>query len=211
MAIIAENKGGGNYTPVEAGTYSARCYSMVHIGTVETSFEGVSKKQNKVRLTWELPTELKEFKPGEGLKPYVVSKEFTLSMHEKSSLRKILESWRGKSFTEEEAKKFDVTKLIGAECLISIIHKEVAGSNYANISSISRLPKGMNCPSQINENFIFSYDLETKKLNELLASLPDFLQTKIKSSDEWKKIESPNHSEAIETPLNIDDVNDLLF
>jgi hypothetical protein len=47
----------------------------------------------------------------------VISKEFTLSMHEKSTLRQFLESWRGKAFTEKEALSFDVTALIGKPCL----------------------------------------------------------------------------------------------
>ena len=120
MPITATNEGGGNYAPLEAGTYPARCYSMVHIGTIQEEFQGEKKTMNKVRISWELPTELKEFKQGEGEKPYVLSKEFTLSLHEKSSLRAFLKSWRGKDFTEEEAKSFDVTKLLGVTCMLSL-------------------------------------------------------------------------------------------
>jgi hypothetical protein len=56
MAIIAE-KSGSSYFLIEAGSYAARCYSMVHIGTIEEEFNGEKKKRNKVRLTWEIPSE----------------------------------------------------------------------------------------------------------------------------------------------------------
>ena len=96
MSITATNEGGQGFQPIEAGTYPARCYSMVHIGTITENINGEEKTNNKVRVTWELPTELKEFKQGEGEKPWVVSKEYNLSMHEKSSLIKDLKYWSGK-------------------------------------------------------------------------------------------------------------------
>ena len=198
MAIIAENSGNGeNYVPVDAGTYMARCFSMVHIGTVEMTWEGQVKHLNKVRLSWELPTELKEFKEGEGEKPYVISKEYTLSMHEKANLRKTLESWRGAPFTEDQAKAFDVTKLLGVECMLSIIHSvpKADGRTYANISSIAKLMKGSVCPEQISPRFEFSYDQPTAELLEKFESFPDFLKDKIKSTPEWKKAQMPETTE----------------
>jgi len=69
MKIIASNTGGTTYEPVPAGTYIARCFSMVHIGTVMETFQGESKLQNKVRLTWELPLELKVFNEERGEQP----------------------------------------------------------------------------------------------------------------------------------------------
>lgn len=43
MSITATNEGGVNYAPLEAGTYPARCYSMVHIGTIQEEFQGEKK------------------------------------------------------------------------------------------------------------------------------------------------------------------------
>ena len=154
--MIEATSSGSDFKPVDAGTYVARCYSMVHIGTVEQEYMGEKKDMNKVRITWELPTEL--YKTEEDEKPFSVSKEFTLSMHEKANLRKFLEGWRGKGFSEDEAKKFDITKLLGVPCMISIIHKtSKQGKVYAEITSASALPKGLECPPQINPNFEFTY------------------------------------------------------
>ena len=99
MAIIATTQESTLYKPLEPGNYVARCYSMVHIGTIEETINGVAKKLNKVRIGWELPTEMKVFKEEIGEQPITISKEFTLSMHEKSTLRNFLKNWRGKDFT----------------------------------------------------------------------------------------------------------------
>ena len=72
MEIIASsNPGGKTFAPVEAGNYVARCYSMVHIGTISDEYKGEKKEASKVRLTFELPTETKVFKEENGEQPYV--------------------------------------------------------------------------------------------------------------------------------------------
>jgi hypothetical protein len=186
MAIIAENKGGGNYAPIPQGNYVARCYSMIEIGTIEEEFQGEKKKAHKVRLSFEFPTEQKVFKEENGEQPYVLSKEFTLSMHEKSALRKFLESWRGKSFSEIETKSFDITVLVGKPCMINVIHKESKNGNVnAVIGSVGAMPKGLACPEQINKTQVLSYDnFDT----DLFNSLPDFLRDKIKSSAQYQRM-----------------------
>ena len=95
---------------VPSGTHVARCYSMIHIGTVEWEWQGETKYSNKIRVTFELPHEMREFSGEE--KPMVISKEYTLSLHEKSNLRRDLEGWRGKSFDSKELVNFDITNLI---------------------------------------------------------------------------------------------------
>jgi len=176
--------------PVPAGNYVARCYSMVHIGTITEEYLGEKKTMNKVRLTWELPTELKVFKEEKGEQPYVLSKDFTLSLHEKATLRKWLESWRGKAFNNQETERFDITKLVGVPCMLNVIHKEKKDGNMrADISSISAMPKGLLCPEQMNPSVIFSV-IEFDQT--VFDTFPDFLKDKIRSSKEYKEMESPN-------------------
>lgn len=208
MAIIASNNGGGNYTPIEAGNYPARCIQMVHIGTILEEIMGVKKTLNKVRLTWELPTELKEYKEGEGEKPALISKEFTLSLNEKATLRKYLASWRGKDFTEEEAKAFDLEKLIGKPCLLNVIHKQSKDGTktYAEISSVSPLAKGMVCDDQITPSTVLSYDNFDYALFE---TLPDFIKDKIKTAVEYIELTHPQNAN-VATGANDDD-SDLPF
>lgn len=206
MPITATNKGGSSYEPIPAGTYPARCYSMIHIGTIEENILGQTKKLNKVRITWELPTETKVFKEENGEQPYSISKEFTLSMNEKSNLRKFLEGWRGVSFTEKEAEAFDVTVLLGKPCLLSVIHKlSKNGNTYAEISSVSTLPKGMSCPKQVNPSFEFNYNPFSL---DKFETLPDFLKDKMKQSEEYKFAITPHITEA-EASKEMDNETDL--
>jgi len=192
MAIYAEKKDNSNFVQVEPGTYVARCYSMIEIGTIETEFNGEKKKAHKVSITWELPTELAVFNEDKGPEPFVVSKTYTLSMHEKSTLRKDLESWRGKGYTDEETKRFDITKLIGQPCLLSVIQQpgvKDPSKTYVVISSISKLMKGQECPDQINPTRILSYDNFDWKIFE---NLSDYMKDKIKSSEEFQRLQEPS-------------------
>lgn len=184
MAIIAKNTG-QNRELVPQGNYVARCYQMIEIGTVKEDYKGTPKENLKVRIGWELPTEQRVFDEAKGEQPMVISAEYTLSMGDKANLRKVLESWRGKAFTEDEAKAFDITKLLGVPCLLNVIHKtsEDGSKTYANIASASPLPKGIECPPQINDTFVLSYDnFEYVKFMEL----PDFIKEKMEVTPEYK-------------------------
>lgn len=206
MAIIAENTG-TKREPIPQGNYVARCYQMIEIGTVQEEYEGQKRILRKVRFGWELPTELRVFNEEKGEQPMVISNEYTVSMHEKAKLRALLQSWRGKVFTEEEAKSFDLTKLLGVPCMLNIIHKETPNGTYANIASISPLPKGMECPKQINETFVLSYD--TFDYGKYML-LPDFIKTKMQSSLEFQALNSPEHH-AVDEPQSNEIIQDLPF
>lgn len=192
MPIIAENTA-PDRVQVPAGNHIARCVEMIQLGTV-TEDAGIyaGKQMKKVRITWETPDEQHDF--GKGLQPFLVSKEFTLSMHEKATLRKILESWRGKAFSEEEAKQFDITKLLTKGCMLSVIHKtSQKGSVYAEISSIASLPKGFECGPQITPSRVLAFD---EWDHSIFDSLPDFVKNKIKGSKEYAAMLQPAVTEA---------------
>ena len=141
---------------VPSGTHIARCYSMIDIGTVEWEWQGETKHTQKVRLAFELPNEMRDF--GGEQKPMVIDKEYTKSLW-KSNLRKDLEGWRGKSFSNQELSGFELTDVLGSSCNVSIIHKtSKSGNEFAQIGSISSMTKGSKCPEQFNESFIFNYE-----------------------------------------------------
>lgn len=210
MPIIAANKG-THHEPIPAGNYVARCFQMIQIGTVEENIMGTMKILNKVRLGFELPTETKVFKEEHGEQPFVISKEFTLSLHEKATLRKMLESWRGKGFTEDQAKSFDITVLAEKPCMLNIIHKPSKDGSkvYAEISSISSMPKGLQCPPQVNPTVILSYDNFN---DEIFNSLPDFIKDKMKKSTEYHNMTNPDLTEdKVTGTTEPEDTDDLPF
>lgn len=193
MAIIATNKG-VKRDLIPAGNYVARCYQMIHIGTVPENYMGETKELDKVRIGWELPTELKVFSEDRGEQPLVIGKEYTLSLNEKANLRKMLASWRGKDFTEDEARQFDITVLIGKPCMLNIIHKPSVkdpSTIYEEIGSISPIPKGYPCPDAINAPFVLDYQNFDKQKFE---SLPDFIKDKMKKSNEYNELMHPTVS-----------------
>ena len=196
MGIYAESKSEFKIPP--AGTYLARCIGMIEIGTVVTEFAGEERTSHRVNITWELPEEQEIFDPDKGPQPFVVSKEYNLSMHEQSALRKDLESWRGRGYTPEEAKRLDITKLLGQPCILTVVHqpgKKDPSRMYPKIENISKLMKNQVCPPQVNPTKILCFeDFDW----EVFSSLPDFLKDKIKQSEEFRQLQSPGsvHNEA---------------
>lgn len=192
-----------------AGNHIARCYQMIEIGTVTEIIMNKSQTLRKVRIGWELPLETREFTEGDGEKPFVISKEYTLSMHEKSNLRKDLKAWRGKDFSEQEAKSFDITKLLGVPCMLNIIHQPSKDGTkvYANIAGVTPMPKGVVCPPQFNDTIELSYDDFD---NEFFETLPDFIKDKMKTSVEYAGLKKPNethvHEPVLETAEGVDDL-----
>ena len=214
VSIIATSQGGANFEPLEAGVYPARCYSMIHMGTIKESFNGEDKLMNKVRLTFELPTEMEVFKEENGPQPKVLSKEFTLSLSDKANLLAFLNSWRGKALTDDERKSFDITVLVGATCMLTISHKtSKQGKTYAEISGIGKLMKGMVIDEQINPSVIFSVNSFNP---ELFDKFPDFLKEKIQSSVEFQAqmnvgANVPEVVNHVSNPLPVEEADDLPF
>lgn len=180
---VKENQGGG-YPPIEAGSYRAICYSIVVLGT--TYNEVFDNVQKKIMFTWELPDERIEV-DGED-KPRAISATYTLSLNEKANLRKTLESWRGKQFTAEELRGFDITKVLGAPCMISTTTgTNTLGKQYAKVTGVSRLPKGMEVPKDTeNPKVVFDISNDACPLEDM-EKLPNFVQERIKQSEEYKR------------------------
>jgi len=191
MAIIAKSTGESTQRElIPAGTYVARCYSVVHLGHVTQKYMGEEKVVDLVRFTWELPTELRCFNQDKGMQPCAISKEMTLSLNEKSNLRQLLNSWRGKALTEKEAESFDLARLIGQPCMINLIHqpsKTNPEKVYERIAAVMPMMKGMTCPPQHNPSMEFSV-LEFDRTK--FETLPAFLQEMITGSTEYKAMMS---------------------
>lgn len=192
MPVAKEAK---TYDPAPAGTHIARCYGCVSLGTQHSE---QFADTFKVLLLFELPHErLQSQEYGE--KPMTISKEYSLSLGKKSNLRKHLDSWRGRSFSEEELKGFEVSNVVGAACQITVVHSTSGnGNTYAKIESITGLAKGMSCPPQ--EHASIKYELEHGK-NDVFKNLPEWIQKKIESCEEWKPQEAASApAETVQQP-----------
>jgi hypothetical protein len=138
MAIVA--KKGATYPVCPGGSHIGVCIDVVDLGMVKSTYSGKTKTQHKIRIIWSVG-ELRD----DG-KPHQVSKRYTLSLHEKSALRKDLESWRGQPFTDAQLEGWDVEGVIGVGAMLSVVENAQGGSIYANVAAIMLPPKGMALP-----------------------------------------------------------------
>ena len=167
---------------IPEGSYPAVCCGLVDIGTQHVNYKDAEKEQKQITVMWELVGETIE-RPDGTSEARAISKTYTKSLSERSSLYKDLVSWRGREFTAEEMNAFDLRSVLGAPCLLSIVHRKTDNGTYANISGIMRLPRGMEPPKGERKALLF--DVEDC-VPEELARLPEWLQKRVRESAEWK-------------------------
>jgi len=172
----------GSYELCPAGNHLAVCNRLIDLGTQKVDYEGQVKMQRKIFIGWVIPAETTE----DG-RPFGIGKRYTLSMHEKSAMRKDLESWRGKKFTAEELGPqgtFNLENLIGKACFLSVVHNTRDQKTYANINAVASLPKGMTAPTGDWEECFLSlepdefepivFDTVGERLRETIKTSPEF-------------------------------------
>lgn len=185
MALIASGSN-KDFKPVPEGNHTARCYHIVDLGTQESTYDGESRLAHKVMICWELNGEADDGSPlaSDDGKPFTVNKQYTMSLGKKATLRADLESWRGQAFTDDELKGFDISKLLGVYCMVTVKHDKKDDKTYVNVASVSRWPAALKnnkfepyYPGQI-------FDIDSRDMG-VFDALPEWMQDKIKSSLEW--------------------------
>ena len=179
MSLTISENATTDYAPPEAGTFAARCASLIDLGTQTSVWEGEEKRAHKVLISFEVLDTDNRRSDGS---PHLVSKRFTASLHAKAGLRKFLESWRGRPFTAEELAGFDLKAVVGLTCLVGIVHEAKGDKVYANLSSVMKLPKGMPAPS--GEIVPVSFDMAAPDW-QVFAGLSSRLQAQIAESPEF--------------------------
>jgi hypothetical protein len=214
MSLVAKSEGSSsNFVPVPTGMHLARCYRIIDLGTQESTYMGNVKHLPKVMFQFEVHSE-----DGEGNAtvtskgdPMTVSKNFTLTLAEKSTLRKDLQTWRGKDFTADELKGFELKNVLGQWAMISVVETENNGKTYTNIATINPVPSNIRkvgLPDGHNDLKLFSIaDADLA----LFESFSDGLKDKIRKSPEWERLHGgPSIGSA--PSANFDDMeNDLPF
>lgn len=139
MAFIVTGSETKNYTPAPEGTHQAVCVDIIDKGMLPNKFRD-GALQHKVEVVWQIN------EPRDDGKRFAVSKRYTASLNDKATLRHDLESWRGCPFSPSELSGFDLESIVGANCLLNIVHK--AGTQdptktFANVAAVMPLLKGM--------------------------------------------------------------------
>ncbi len=171
------------FLPAPQGLHLARCYAVIDLGVqLNSHFNNYSPK---VLIGWELPASLMQ----DG-RPYIQFQRYTASLTESSHLRKLLESWRGRSFTSEELEGFHLKNILGVPCYLSIAQKLNPKSQiiYSNVAGICPLPDGTVCPEPFNPLLYFDLDDYS---DDAYNSIPETIRQKINLNRGNESADSP--------------------
>jgi len=189
MSFIVEDK--GNFEATPSGMHLARCYRIIDLGTQKSEYMGQIKYLHKIMLGWEIhgtnddgtPLKMRDGRP------FAIFKNYTLSWSEKATLRGDLQSWRGKPFTQEEMRRFDLKTVLNAWCMLNVIERAGQDGNmYVNVSGVTPVPsmiKKNGLPEPINKNELFNL---TDPDMVMFDTFSENLKKKIQSSPEWEKL-----------------------
>jgi len=211
MGLVAKADEGSSFIPVPPGMHLARCYRIVDLGTQESTYMGNVKQVHRVMFQFEVHSEDSKGNPlvTSGGDPMTVSKTFTVSLADKATLRKDLETWRGKPFTSEEKNGFELKNVLGQWAMITVSENESNGKTYTNIANINPVPatiKKNGLPEGKNDLKLFSIDDADM---ELFDSFSEGLKEKIRKSPEWERLHGgPSTSSASAPNANFDDMAD---
>ncbi len=178
LTLPVGSNGGGDFKRAPAGSHIAVCNLVADCGMQPGSAQFPAPKR-KIYVRFEIPNERVEYeKDGvvvEG--PLTIGSFYTASMNEKATLRKHLEGWRGKKFSDDEAANFDVAALLGKACMLSVVESESGGKTYSNIAGIGSMPRGVPVPAAENPLLYFDSDSGSAEFDKL----PKWLKEKIEN------------------------------
>ena len=140
LIIKEESKNNIDFLPSEEN-HVAVCVGVWDVGRVKSEFNGEVKIKHKILVRWEIDEDITESEYKD--KKKCINKYYNFSLHEKSMLRKDLESWMGKLTKEELSEGYDLDTLRGKACMLNIVHNEHNGNTYANVTGVTKIPKGV--------------------------------------------------------------------
>jgi hypothetical protein len=122
------------------GQFAAVCVDIVDLGQKLTRYQN-----NPPYLSDKFAVVFRTDSEGEVKE---IAGIFTNTLGAKGLLLPFLTAWRGKSYTKDELRDgIHFAKMVGFPALLTVEHKTTeAGKTFANISGITKLPKGMKAP-----------------------------------------------------------------
>jgi hypothetical protein len=156
--------------------------SVIDIG-VQPSGNPKFPDRNKVMLGFQIPDERRD----DGA-PFIAYGTYTFSMDKKANLRKLVESWAGKSFPDNEtAFEFELSSLLGRACQINIAHQAKGDKTYANITGVVPLSKGQEKPNA--EGGLTLFDRSAADADDVYETLPEWIRNRIDAAIPEEKAE----------------------
>lgn len=204
MSLTVSESGAKEFPILPEGSYAAICNMLIDLGMQYN--EAYKNSSRKVLIGWELPEERIEIN-GESV-PRTINQRYTASLNEKSILRRDLAAWRGRDFNAAELEEFNLRNIVGAPCLLQVIHREYNGKKYANVASIMSLPKGMTKPQSFEPPLVYDIDEDDP---EMVDKFPAWIKETIQKSESFQARINSANTEGVQGFIELDDDGELPF
>lgn len=185
------------YEPIPADIHDAVCFAIYDVGTVVDERykdnNGKPKQKHEVIITWEVTDVRDDFKQADGTTknlPKAISEKYNLTLNcnksgVPSKLRGMLESWRGKPFTEQELLGFSLKNIAGKPCRLHIMHEPKDGGGvWVNINTV--LPAAKDKRDAKPENPVRLWGI-----GDPTDNVPKWIIKRASESKEWAQIADP--------------------
>lgn len=189
MSLNLKNqKSNSNRVPqdnIEVGSYPVRVVRILDLGLqAGQEFEGRMKPNaNKVDFTYELLDCFMKDKDGnfDESKPRWISEDFPLHRPD-ADLAKSTK--RAKAIDPTNSCDFDLTKMLGLPCMVTVGHRVSKGKTYDKVLDVApmRASQAAAAPALKNEPILFLLDEPNM---EVFNKLPPFMQDRIKGNLEF--------------------------
>lgn len=180
--------------PVPGGTYLAVCVYELGIGEQLCKFKDTTKYNRQWMVGFELVGQTVEVDGKQ--EPRQLSRTFNCAKGQNAGLRKFLEAWLGKKFTDDEYLRFDTRQLLGKPAMLNVVLNDTG--EYANIDGIMQLPAAIPAPTATLP--CYHFDIDDGFDMEAFNGLPDWMQARIKKSTEYQKEFAPVQEVRVEVP-----------
>lgn len=171
------------------GIHLSRLVQVVDLGTQH--FKKGDDGSRKLYFGFETCAIGHVFDETKGEEPFMLQIEFAFYMNsanasKQTKLRQFIVQWFGKDFpNEESAREFEFADLIGKLAMITVAHKpKMDGSMKAVIADIYLPSKEERAKAKEAHNPLVVYEINNGE-DQNFNSLPNFLQSKIRESDEF--------------------------
>lgn len=170
---------GKEFEVLEAGTYPARLYSIVHQGTTVGRFW----PQTQAILKFEIPSEKSVFSEEKGEQPYSVNVYVTVSYSQDAQFMTVL-----RKLWVDTTQPFDLETVLWKTCQVTVTHKEVDGKTYLNTThkDIAPLAKWQTVEPAINKTQFFWINADYTRWPKLKADGTPSLNKEGKPEQEKK-------------------------
>jgi hypothetical protein len=184
MSMNLPISGGREFERVPGGMHPAICNLLVDAG-MQPGSSRYPQPKHRIYLRFETPDHRITYKHnGQDIEgPLTIGIWYVASMNAKSILRKHLEGWMCRRFTDKEAAAFDVESVLGKPCTLMVTETEQGGKTFSNIAAIGSAPKGVVLKP---ENPLLFYGPDSPRSD--YEKLPDWMRKRI---DSQAQVEPP--------------------